>query len=210
MLENLATLATCGGILAVAVRTILMERREAARRAAEAMISEFRPSHIVSVGFAGALDPALRVGAVLEPRVVINGGDGSRLDTGKGKGTLLSFSVVAGPNQKRKLHRAYGADAVDMEAAAVASTAQLHAVTFGALKVISDTADFVMPPVDKFVASNGSFRASNFALFIAVRPWFWGATITLAQNSKRASKALQAAIMQYVDTVEPRSIAEHP
>ena len=34
MLENLATLATCGGILAVAVRTILMERREAARRAA--------------------------------------------------------------------------------------------------------------------------------------------------------------------------------
>jgi hypothetical protein len=29
MIDNLVTLATCGGILAVAVRAILMERREA-------------------------------------------------------------------------------------------------------------------------------------------------------------------------------------
>ncbi len=29
MIDNLVTLATCGGILAVAIRAILMERREA-------------------------------------------------------------------------------------------------------------------------------------------------------------------------------------
>jgi hypothetical protein len=33
MIDNLVILATCGGILAVAIRAILMERREAARRA---------------------------------------------------------------------------------------------------------------------------------------------------------------------------------
>jgi hypothetical protein len=34
MIDNLVILATCGGIVAVAIRAILMERREAARRAA--------------------------------------------------------------------------------------------------------------------------------------------------------------------------------
>ena len=34
MIDNLVILATCGGILTVAIRAILMERREAARRAA--------------------------------------------------------------------------------------------------------------------------------------------------------------------------------
>jgi hypothetical protein len=33
MIDNLVILATCGGILAVAIRAVLMERREAARRA---------------------------------------------------------------------------------------------------------------------------------------------------------------------------------
>jgi hypothetical protein len=34
MIDNLVILATCGGILAVAIRAVLMERKEAARRAA--------------------------------------------------------------------------------------------------------------------------------------------------------------------------------
>ena len=34
MIDNLVILATCSGILAVAIRAILMERREVARRAA--------------------------------------------------------------------------------------------------------------------------------------------------------------------------------
>jgi hypothetical protein len=32
MIDNLVILATCGGIVAVAIRAILMERREAFRR----------------------------------------------------------------------------------------------------------------------------------------------------------------------------------
>jgi hypothetical protein len=34
MIDNLAILATCGGVLAVAIRAILMERREAGQRTA--------------------------------------------------------------------------------------------------------------------------------------------------------------------------------
>jgi hypothetical protein len=35
MIDNLVILATCGGVLAVAIRAMLMERRDAARRSAE-------------------------------------------------------------------------------------------------------------------------------------------------------------------------------
>ena len=86
-----------------------------------------------------------------------------------------------------------------MEAAAVARVGEIHGLEFGAIKAISDTADFRMPPVDRFVASDGGFREARFALHIAVRPWLWGRTMALARNSARASETLCAAIQQYLE-----------
>src|SRR5882757_6913868 len=120
--ENGEAALICGGMGA-----------EAARRATEAIIQQFRPSHVLSVGFVGALDPALRAGEVFEPRSVINAADGARTDTGSGQGTLVSFDAVAGVAQKDKLRDSYSAAAVDMEAAAVAQGAELRNVRFGAL-----------------------------------------------------------------------------
>jgi len=171
---------------------------EAARRATEAIFQEVRASHILSVGFAGALDTALRVGEVFEPRTVINAADGTRTDTGCGQGTLVSSGTVAGPEQKRKLRDAYSAVAVDMEAASVAQGAGLRGVRFGALKVVSDEVGFAMPPVEDFVKADGSFRSARFALHVAVRPWLWRATVVLARNSAKATRALSAALEQYL------------
>ena len=182
---------------------------EAARRATEAIIQEVRASHILSVGFVGALDPGLKVGEVFEPRTVINAADGSRTDTGCGQGTLVSFSTVAGREQKARLREAYSAAAVDMEAAAVAQGAELRGVRFCALKVVSDEAGFVMPPVEKFVEADGTFRAAPFTLHVALRPWLWGATVALAWNSARASKALCAALGQYLSLRATKEIAQH-
>jgi len=175
---------------------------EAARRATEAIIQEFQPSHILSVGFVGALDPGLRVGEVFEPRTVINAGDGARTDTGSGQGTLVSFDAVAGPEQKEKLRIAYGASIVDMEAAAVAQGAETRGVSFGALKVVSDEAAFAMPPVHGFVAPDGKFRTASFAAHVAIRPWLWGRTFVLARNSTRARQVLCVALEQYLKHAE--------
>jgi len=177
----------CGGIGA-----------DAARRATEAVIQEARPVRVLSVGFAGGMDSTLNVGDVFEPRVVVNAGDGTRTDTGAGQGTLVSYGGVADQEQKQRLAKAYAAVAVDMEAAAVAQGAQSQGVEFAALKAISDVADFVMPPTERFVSSDGRFRSAAFGAHVAVRPWLWGSTITLARNSARASRALSAAIEAYV------------
>jgi adenosylhomocysteine nucleosidase len=177
----------CGGIGA-----------EAARRATEAVIQEVRPGRVISVGFAGALDATMKVADVFEPRVIVNAADGARTETGSGQGTLVTFSGVANRDQKQRLAKAYGAVAVDMEAAAVAQGAQARGVEFGALKVISDAAEFTMPPVERFVSSDGQFRSAGFAAHVAVRPWLWVPTIGLARNGARASRALCATIEGYL------------
>lgn len=180
----------CGGIGA-----------EAARRATEAVIQEIKPARVISVGFSGALDVSLAVGCVMEPRTVISVSDGVRTDTGSGEGVLLSAPAVVTVEQKSRFARAYGADAVDMEASAVAAGARARGVEFGALKAISDAAHFEIPAMDRFITRDGRFQAFRFACHTALRPWLWASTWTLARNSAKASHALCNAITAYLDRV---------
>ena len=178
----------CGGIGA-----------QAARRAAEAVIALYSPALVCSVGFAGALDASLRVGDLFMPTVVIDARDGSRVEIdgreGQGQAALVTFMAVAGTQQKASLAQAYGARAVDMEAAAVAAAARSHAIPFAATKVISDEWNFEMPgsislAMGRFIDAQGHFKTANFAAFIALRPWLWGRVATLASNSRRAARVL--------------------
>jgi adenosylhomocysteine nucleosidase len=165
---------------------------EAARRAAEAVIALYRPTLVESVGFAGALDAGLRVGDVFAPAVVVDARDGSRVEIGGGdrKSALVTFMGVAGIGQKAKLAQAYGAQAVDMEAAAVAAAARARGLGFAATKVISDELDFEMPAMARFIDAQGRFRRISFAAFVALRPWLWRRVAMLAGNSRKAGKVL--------------------
>jgi adenosylhomocysteine nucleosidase len=175
----------CGGIGAAA-----------ARRAAEAVIAVYAPEVVYSVGFAGALDKALKVGDVVQPRMVINAGDGSRIAVDGGEGVLVSFGAVANPAQKARLKESFEAQAVDMEAAAVAQAVQARGAAFRAVKAISDEVDFEFPATGRFVDSEGRFSEGRFALFAAMRPWLWPRVLQLARNSGRASRALCGRLEQ--------------
>jgi adenosylhomocysteine nucleosidase len=165
---------------------------EPARRAAEAAIALYHPALLQSVGFAGALNASLRIGDILSPAIVLDARDGSRLEIPGGKGTLVTFMTVAGAQQKRNLAQAYGALAVDMEAAAVAAAAQAHGIPFTATKVISDNLDFEMPHTARFIDAQGGFHTAGFALYVALRPWLWRRVAALAGNSRKAAEALAA------------------
>jgi nucleoside phosphorylase len=169
----------CGGIGAAA-----------ARRAAEAVTAIYSPIVIYSVGFAGALDSALKVGDVIQPKRVVNASDGSSVSLDQGERVLVSFDSIASPEQKAKLRESFSAQAVDMEAASVACAAEARGVEFATVKVISDEADFYFPSMDQFVNAEGQFSEARFALFAAIRPWLWLQVYRLASNSRRASQAL--------------------
>jgi adenosylhomocysteine nucleosidase len=177
---------------------------EAARRAAEAAIALYKPALLQSVGFAGALDADLRAGDLFMPAFVIDARDGSRIEIegapgrGKGRSSLVTFASVAGAQQKASLAQAYGAQAVDMEAAGVAAAARAHGIGFAAMKVISDELNFEMPQTARFIDANSRFKTANFAAFVALRPWLWRSTATLAANSHKAAKVLCKNLEQYL------------
>jgi len=169
----------CGGIGA-----------QAARRAAEAVITLFAPKVIMSAGFAGALDSELKVADIILPLRVVNAGDGSSVTLERGEGVLVSFGSVASPEQKAKLRDSFAAQAVDMEASAVACAAEARGVRFAVVKVISDEFDFSFPVMERFVDENGQLLEGRFAWFAALRPWLWPQVARLARNSGRSSRAL--------------------
>jgi adenosylhomocysteine nucleosidase len=189
---------------------------QAARRAAEAVIALYHPALIQSVGFAGALDGGLRVGDLFIPAVVIDARDGSRVEIDGGasqeQAVLVTFMEVAGAQQKRSLAKAYEAQALDMEGAAVGAAAHAHGIAFAVTKVISDEQGFEMPQMARFIDSNGGFSTTRFAAFVVLRPWLWRRVVLLAGNSRKAAKVLSAHLEGYRQelgrTPEPNRIPE--
>lgn len=197
--ESRNAVVVCGGIGA-----------ESARRATEAVVRLYRPSHVQSVGLAGALDPRLKAGQIFCPRFVVDVRDGSRTDTGRGTDVLMSFPEIASVAQKAKLARSYSAQAVDMEAAAVAKGASAHGLPFSALKAISDESGFAMPPLNQFVNAEGKFKLANFVLYASIRPWLWLRVIQLARNSARAAQALCLHLSREMEVAGEAQSSLHP
>ena len=156
-------------------------------------------TELISVGLAGACDPALKIGDLVRPGVVIDRNTGERFLDEQHESVLVSTDAILSVAEKERLRVAYDAAAVDMEAATVARLARAHRLGFRAVKVISDTADFNMSDLAGFATEEGQFREGAFALHAAVRPWMWGRLIGLAKNSSRAVKALNEALRAELD-----------
>ncbi|MGI9103095.1 MAG: hypothetical protein ACR2IF_11695 [Terriglobales bacterium] len=186
--EKDRSVAICGGVGAAA-----------ARAAAELAFGMARPCVVISAGFAGALEPGLAAGDVFTPAVVIDARSGRKYPAGNGRGTLVSASAVSNTAAKRELATKFGAQAVDMEAAAVAEVAEAHGVAFAAVKGISDAAGFVLPPVARFVDESGRFHTGRFVVRHLMRPWTWPNLARLAVNSGRASRELCRTLLHLIE-----------
>lgn len=181
------------GDQAVVISGIGGKNAEAAARVA---VAEYQPGMLVSAGLAGALIRSLKAGSVVTPNVVVDAVDGMeyRCQAGDGGvvggGVLVTANAIAGSDVKAKLVEQFHGLVVDMEAAGVAKTAQEAQIGFRCVKAISDEADFVMPPLGKFVDAAGNFQSARFAAWAALRPWQWARVMALGRNSSKATRAL--------------------
>lgn len=162
----------------------------AAAVVARAMVEQYRPHVLISAGLAGALVPGLRVGSVFVPDLVIDSASGSEYTCDVGSGILVTTAEIAGTASKRVLAEKFRASAVDMEAAAIADVARQERKNFRCVKAISDEADFVMPPLNRFVDREGRFKTAQFVGWAAIHPRQWPRILTLARNTDQAIRAL--------------------
>lgn len=176
--------------------------REAARRGAELLLDGHRPRWIVSAGFAGALDPALRRNDVVMANEILdldgrrfsidvgvpNEGQGLRVRSGR---LLTVDQIIRTAAEKAELRARLGADLVDMETSGVAEVCSDRAVRLLSIRVVSDEADRDLPPeVVSMLTRTGSYRVGAALRAIWQRPSslkdFW----TLHEHAQEAADRL--------------------
>lgn len=163
--------------------------------AVEASFSAGKIASLVSVGLAGGCSAAAAAGEVLEAGKVVDTQSGESY-IGSGSAVLVTTPSIAGIREKARLHAAYGAAIVDMEAATVARLAEARGVGFRAIKGISDGHDFEMASLGKFSGKHGGFRTGAFALHTALRPHHWGKAMRLGRESQRALVGLEKVLRE--------------
>lgn len=173
--------------------------RDRASAAAREILSKESIRAVISTGFAGALDPSYLVGDVFIADSV-RGEEGefaSRSPAGSygevRRGALLTVDrVVRSASAKRELRR-QDAQAVDMEAAAVAAVAREHRLPFYCIRVISDVAAEEMPvDFDRALRVDGSISPWSVLVQALRRRDGWSRLARLRRNAAAAAESLGA------------------
>jgi adenosylhomocysteine nucleosidase len=132
-----------------------------AARAVEVGYPACRPEVIVSMGFCGALDPALEIGDVFGATAVEASGRRFPVyppvsDVPHSTGVLASIDYVAQTAAEKRTLRASGASAVEMEAAGIAQRAVEYGLPLFCIRSVTDTAG------ESFVTDfNGALRSDG-------------------------------------------------
>ena len=171
-----------------------------ARTAVATVCGKETPSAIVSVGYVGALDPALEVGQIFLARRLKRIGE--KVDyqgelpafpnaEGVAQGTLLTIDRVAQTRQEKGMLRQSGADAVDMEAYAVAGEAAKRRVPFYCVRVVSDHANTDFPvDFNRARRPDGSFVRWRILAQAGFSSSRWQRLLDLKREADLASQRL--------------------
>jgi adenosylhomocysteine nucleosidase len=155
---------------------------------------------VISTGFAGALDPRLRVGDVFLAHTVLEFGTGLEYAVSLPecvepavRGRLLTVDSVAQDAATKARLRQTGADAVDMEAAALARAAHGRQLPFFCIRAVSDDARTSFEV--NFNAArrpDGRFSGWRIAAQAGLSPRRWRHLMDLKRAGEQASRNLAA------------------
>ena len=164
-----------------------------AARAAEVIREHHDLEGLVSIGFCGALNPALNACDIFvanELHDVAQALSVPRCEHQPGK--LLSIDrVVTTAEEKRTLFDQTHAGAVEMEAAALAAKAQQWQIPCYAIKVVTDTASDTFPlDFNRFRDPEGRFSRARILAAALRRPSAFPALLNLNRRCNQASQAL--------------------
>lgn len=156
-------------------------------------------SHLLSVGLAGGLDPALRAGDLLVPAQVVAGD--MRLDADPALRALLgpglaapllhSDVLVGDPVAKAALLAASGCASLDMESGALARAAAEAGLPFAVLRAVCDPAGRALPPAARIpLHPDGRLQARALLGSILRQPGQLPGLLALGRDASRATTML--------------------
>jgi adenosylhomocysteine nucleosidase len=176
----------------------------------------YRPKVVLSAGFAGALQPELRVGDVVLATEVADGEGNlwattwpSDLPPGEWRpplhrGRLLTAPAMIGSvEHKQELGRRHAAAAVDMESAAIARLCKRSGVPFGCVRAISDDPATPLSPRLAALLSRGRVSPVRLLAAIAGSPGITGELWRLAGATRFAAEQLGKALGELLTLTLP-------
>jgi nucleoside phosphorylase len=191
-----------------AVTAVIGVGPDPARRATEAVLDDHDVEQVVVVGVAGGVDPALQIGDVVLPALVVDRDSGASfrhepVGGGATSGTLLTCREPILDMAVIDTLPADGVIALDMETAAVADVCERRGVPWSVFRAISDRPADGM--VDAGVAAlarpDGSPDLPAVARYVLRRPW---AVPTLVRLGRDLNKATSAAARAAAEAVTRR------
>jgi adenosylhomocysteine nucleosidase len=165
------------------------------RQNAEKSIREFLATHspklVLTCGFAGGLNPDLKLGEVvfetpdenLRAKLLAVGAKPAKF--------FCADRIVTTVAEKKKLHDETGADAVEMESAAIYVVCRERGIPCATVRVISDTAGEDLPlDFNTLSKPDKSLDFGKLFLAIAKSPGKIGALMRLQKKTKFAAEWL--------------------
>ena len=162
---------------------------------------------VISAGVCGALAPALSVGALVVPTVVL-GPDGGRWSTTSvaglaADGALLTVGdVVESAAQKARLWMETGALAVDMESAPILAWARERGTPAAVVRAVADDAERGIPAaLAAAVRDDGRVRPLRAVSAALARATALGDLLELRAGTEAALKTAAAALATMARTL---------
>lgn len=173
--------------------------RKNAEKTVGEVLSGGSPQLVLTCGFAGALDPALRAGDV-----VFSTDDPALLEKLLAAGAtsakfFCASRIATTAAEKRELCRSTGADAVEMESEAIHAVCRERGIPCATVRVISDTAGEDLPlDFNQLAKPDLSVDYGKLAWMVAKSPGKISALLRLQRQTRqcaaRLSEVLSAVI----------------
>lgn len=174
---------------------------------------------LVSLGYAGGLDPGLQPGDLVVGSAYLHGARTAAAgDAPAGQAAALlrqaGLAVTEGAvltvdeplltgRAKRRARQGSGALVVDMEGRWIADAAASRGVPLIGIRAVLDEAHFSLPPFVATIIADGGRRERTHAIRALSHPAAARSFLPLALRSRRASHALQAAAQSLLSTLLP-------
>jgi adenosylhomocysteine nucleosidase len=200
--------------------------KERAENATQFILERYPVTAIISLGFAGALTPELKIGDVVvcstlhcapsleqeeqgvEPCApdanllsLASQGSGDRA-IGFCLGSGVTVSQLDSSTQKmQELSETFHAHIVDMESYWIARIALARQIPFIAIRSVSDTIQDSVKPFDQVLASDGKLLWKKAVLCFLLHPQYLMNVFTLFRNTRPAKRNLAAFVSHLVTKI---------
>jgi adenosylhomocysteine nucleosidase len=192
----------------VLVRTGVGKQR--AEESTLQIIERFQPKVLISIGYAGAVQPELNVGdlviadSILEESIEgdrkyysdpywldraqsIQCADGVKTVVG---GLLTVNTVIHDPASKRELGKRHHVQAVEMETSAIARVAEEKGLPLLSIRVISDRVDQELLDSSSFLGSDGEISTLKAGWYVLTHPGSLKSALSLRTQTQFATQTM--------------------